>query len=184
MFENIPPIDPRAERRKRCWIVGAVFVVICAAYLYYELKNYPEERQLRRFFEALEQQDYQRAYQLWQPTSSYTFKNFLEDWGPDGVQGSIRQFQIKDSQAEGTGVNILAIINEKELVVLWVEKKDKSLSFSPIEPPVEVLSLLLPSSLANLWVEQSRRRMVVSLILALLLAGYLYYEFKKSAGES
>ena len=184
MLEYIPSIDPRAERRRRRLIVGTVFAVICAVYLYYELKNYPEERTARRFFEALEQQDYQRAYQLWQPTSSYTFKNFLEDWGPDGVQGSIRQFQIKNSQAEGTGVNILAIINEKEPVVLWVEKKDKSLSFSPIEPPVDILSLLLPSALADLWVERSRRRMVVPLTLALLLAGYLYYEFKKSAGEA
>ncbi|MBI1954894.1 MAG: hypothetical protein HYS38_00710 [Acidobacteria bacterium] len=184
MFENIPPIDPRAERRRRRLIVGAVFTVICAAYFYYELKNYPEERQLRRFFEALEQQDYQRAYQLWQPTSAYTFKNFLEDWGPNGVQGTLRQFRIKDSQAEGTGVNILAIINEKEPVLLWVEQKDKSLSFSPLEPEVSILSLLLPSSLADLWLERSRRRMVVTLILALLLAGYLYYEFKKSAGES
>ena len=184
MFENFPPIDPRAERRRRRLIVGTVFAVICAVYLYYELKNYPEERTARRFFEALEQQDYQRAYQLWQPTSSYTFKDFLEDWGPGGVQGSIRQFQIKDSRAEGTGVNILAIINEKEPVVLWVEKKDNSLSFSPLEPDVGIVPRLLPSSLANLWTDRSHRRMVVLLILTLLLAGYLYYEFKKSAGES
>ena len=94
MLEYIPPIDPRAQRRKRRWIVGTVFAVICLSYLYYELKNYPEERQIHLFFETLEQQDYQRAYQIWQPTSAYTFKNFLEDWGPDGVEGPIQQFPI------------------------------------------------------------------------------------------
>lgn len=184
MFEYIPPIDPQAQRRKRRLIVGTVFAVICASYLYYELKNYPEERQLRRFFEVLQQQDYQRAYQIWQPASSYTFKDFLEDWGPDGVQGSIQQFQIEDSQAEGSGVNVSVILNGKEPVALWVEKKDKSLSFSPVEPSVNVFFRVLPSSLANLWIDRSRRRIVVPLILILLLAGYLYYEFRKSVGES
>ncbi|MBI3895611.1 MAG: hypothetical protein HY313_06740 [Acidobacteria bacterium] len=183
MFEYIPAIDPRAQRRKRLLIVGSIFAVICAAYLYYEFKNYPEERQLRRFFEALQQQDYQRAYQIWQPSDSYTFKNFLEDWGPDGYQGSVQEFQIADSQAEGSGVNITAIINGKQQAVLWVEKRDKSLSFSPIEPPVSVLSRFFPS-LANLWKNRNRRRTVVSLTLTLLLAGYLFYEFRRSAGES
>ncbi|MBI4460380.1 MAG: hypothetical protein HY648_10030 [Acidobacteria bacterium] len=184
MFEIIPRIDPQAQRRRRRWIFGVVFSLLCAAYIYYELRHYPEERQAHLFFDALEQQDYQRAYQLWKPTSSYTFKDFLEDWGPERMDGPVRQFQIQDSETGGTGVTVLVVINSNEPLALWVEKKDKSLSFSPVDRPVDLLSLLLPSSLAKLWVERSRRRLMVPLFLALLLAGYMYYESRKSARET
>jgi hypothetical protein len=131
VFDNIKPIDPVAQRRRRLLIAVLAFLVMLSGYLYYELKNYPEERKASRFFEALQRQDFQGAYRLWQPASSYTFKDFSEDWGRDGIQGPVQRFHITGSTERGSGVIVRVLVNGKENVSLWVEKKDKSLSFPP-----------------------------------------------------
>ena len=135
MFENIKPIDPVAERRKRYLITGLVFAVLLSGYLYYQFKNYPEERQARRFFAALQRQEYPEAYRIWQPapTSSYTYKDFLQDWGQDGyeIHGPVQNFHVTGSTARGSGVVVRVQVNRNRNIPLWVEKKDKTLSFPP-----------------------------------------------------
>ena len=131
MFENIKPIDLVAQRRRRWLIAVLAFALMLAGYLFYEFKNYPQERQVSRFFEALERQDFQEAYRLWQPTSAYTFKDFSQDWGRDGLEGPIHRFHITGSTARGSGVIVRVLLNDKENISLWVEKKDRSLSFPP-----------------------------------------------------
>lgn len=131
MFDHIKPIDPRAERRRRWTIAAIAFVALLTAYLYYEFKNYPEEQQARRFLQALQQHHYEEAYRIWQPTSSYTYKDFLEDWGEEGMEGPINQFRVTGSNERGSGVVVRIRINRRRNLSLWVEKKDKSLSFPP-----------------------------------------------------
>src|SRR4051812_38932647 len=94
VFDNIKPIDFAAQRRRRWYIAVAAFCVMLAGYLYYEFKNFPEEQQVKHFFQALQQQDYQKAYQTWKPASSYKFKDFSQDWGPGGVQPQVKEFHI------------------------------------------------------------------------------------------
>jgi len=131
MFDHIKPINPRTERLKRRLIAGTVLFVALSGYLYYEFKNYPEEQQAKRFFAALQREDWQEAYRLWNPTSSYTFKDFQQDWGPEGLEGRVETFRIAGSHERGSGVLVIAQINGSKDVTLWVEKKDKSLSFPP-----------------------------------------------------
>lgn len=131
MFENIKPIDPVAERRRRLLIAGLAFSVMLAGYLYYEFKNYPEEHKVNRFFHALQTQDFQEAYRLWQPAPSYSFKDFSEDWGRDGIQGVVTRFHITGSTERGSGVIVRVLVNDRQEEDLWVEKKDKSLGFPP-----------------------------------------------------
>ena len=131
MFDHIKPLDPRAERRRRRLIAALAFFTLVGAYLYYEFKNYPEERQAKNFFQALQQRHYEEAYRIWQPTASYTFKDFLEDWGEQGIEGAIQEFHVTGSNERGSGVIVRVQINREKIVSLWVEKKDKSLSFPP-----------------------------------------------------
>lgn len=131
MFEHIGPVDSKEGRRRRLLVSSLAFVVLMAGYLLYELKNYPEERQAQRFFEALQRQDFQEAYRIWQPSDVYTFKDFMEDWGPNGLQGPVRRFWITGSTARGSGVVVRVRVNRRLGIRLWVEKKDKSLSFPP-----------------------------------------------------
>ena len=131
MFDHIQPVNPRRERIKKQLLIAIPLAAILSGYLYYEFKNYAEERAVRQFFLALEQQDYQQAYQLWQPSRYYTFQNFSQDWGPDGVEGPVREFDIVGSRERGSGVLVQVQLNGEKEISLWVEKTDKSLSFPP-----------------------------------------------------
>ncbi|MBI3895610.1 MAG: hypothetical protein HY313_06735 [Acidobacteria bacterium] len=114
----------------RLLVSGMAFFVLLTAYLLYQFKNYAEERQALHFFEALQRQDFEEAYRIWQPSEYYKFKDFMEDWGSNSPQGLVRRFRITGSTARGSGVVVRVIVNRR-LIRLWVEKKDKSLSFPP-----------------------------------------------------
>jgi len=131
MFDNIKPIDPKWERRKKeIWIAIALFIVI-APILYYEFKNWPEEQAAKTFLAALQQQHYQEAYNLWHPASSYTMGDFQSDWGQQSSFGKISAFKITKSHERGSGVIITVTINDNKEARIRVEKKDKSLGFPP-----------------------------------------------------
>ena len=131
MFDQFKPINPQTERLKKRLLIGIPLVLILSGYLYYEFKNYPEERAVSRFLSTVARQDYQQAYQLWQPSRYYTFKNFEQDWGPDGEEGPIHEFDIINSHARGSGVLVYVELNGQKKIALWVEKSNKSLSFPP-----------------------------------------------------
>ncbi len=120
----------RRERRNKRIIIGLIVALVVGSVLYYQFKNYPEERAVKRFLAALQREDHRGAYQLWKPTSSYTFENFMRDWGPKGEYGKVEQFKIATSRARGSGVIVTANINGRP-VRIWVEKSDKSLAFPP-----------------------------------------------------
>ena len=131
MFEQIvKPIDPVRERRKKRLLIAAAIVLVVAPILYFELKNWPEERAVKRFLSALQEENYQRAYEIWKPSPSYRFQDFLRDWGKGSEVGKVTSFEITNSRERGSGVVITALINRKETRI-WVEKRDKSLSFPP-----------------------------------------------------
>lgn len=139
-----PQYDPRRERRKRAIIAGIVAAAIVVGILAYLYRNWPEERVVDRFFTALVNKDFETAYGIWlhdpnwkqhpQNYPNYSFREFYNDWGPGGEWGIIKSFHIEGSAnpKQGSGVVVVVTINErKEPARLWVEKKDKTLTFSP-----------------------------------------------------
>src|ERR1051325_7908519 len=125
MFDNIKPIDPRKERRKKLLLVAIPIGLVLAGILYYEFKNFPEEHAVSKFLQAVEKQDYQTAYQLWKPSKHYSFGSFNQDWGPGGVEGTIHDHKITNSHARGSGVLVDVKLNGKTDLSLWVERSDK-----------------------------------------------------------
>jgi hypothetical protein len=97
---------------------------------FWYLKNWPEEMVVRRFCRALEQGNYAEAYTIWKPSRSYRHEDFLVDWGPKSEYGKITSWSIEKSRTRGTGVIVTVTLNSKEARI-WVETKDKSLSFPP-----------------------------------------------------
>ena len=131
IFEDVNrPEVIRRERLVKRILIGVIIVAIVAGFLYWEFKNWPEERTAKRFLATLQRGDYQQAYRIWQPSSSYAFNDFLRDWGPNGEYGKVQSFKMVGSQSSGSGVIVTAKINGKEARI-WVERKDKSLSFPP-----------------------------------------------------
>lgn len=130
MFDNVKPLDPRWERRKRQIWIAVALVVVLGPVMFWYLKNWPEEQVVRRFCRALENGNYAEAYIIWKPSRSYRHEDFLTDWGPKSEYGKITSWNIEKSRARGSGVIVTVTLNSKEARI-WVEKEDKSLSFPP-----------------------------------------------------
>ena len=63
LFET-KPYDPVAARRKRNRIIAIIVIVAVCAILAWNFRHYPEEHQVDKFFAALQQKNYEQAYQL------------------------------------------------------------------------------------------------------------------------
>src|SRR5579864_2732242 len=143
LFEA-PPYDPRRDRRRNTILVSVIVAVVVSGAVGYFLLNLPYERVVDHFFDALEQKDFEKAYSIWlnDPNwkqdpgrhPNYSFHDFYVDWGPGGEWGIIRQHKIVGSAAPkgGSGMVVVVKVNERaEDARIWVERKDKTLTFSP-----------------------------------------------------
>lgn len=137
--------DPAKERRRRIRVIGSVVLVLVLAALGWAYRNWPEEHVVDRFFSALRQKNYEAAYGVWMHDpdwrqhqdrySRYPFNDFYRDWGPGGEWGVVNSYKIYGSgvpQGGASGVVVEVIVNERaEHARVWVQKSDKTLSFSP-----------------------------------------------------
>jgi len=150
---GISILDPQPPPPPNPWPlrlgVGAVVLVLVGTFAWSEFRYYGERRQVERFMDALVAGDYQTAYQLWKPSPAYPYQSFLEDWGETNSHGRIRNYEIVriappqnevgvrgggtlSLGGESTGLIAYVRINGmQEPVRIWVERKDKSLSFPP-----------------------------------------------------
>ncbi|MFB3915116.1 MAG: hypothetical protein ACE14M_00180 [Terriglobales bacterium] len=143
LFEA-PQYDPVREKRRKQKIAGALALLIILIGIAWLFRNYPEERVVGHFFSALKNKDFEKAYGIWvadanwkqhsQEHKRYPFNEFLLDWGPSGEWGVINSYKIDGTTNPkgGSGVIVQVTINDrKEPARVWVEKSDKSLTFSP-----------------------------------------------------
>lgn len=123
---------PKPSRRIGRYVLVALAVIVIGGAGYLVLRNFPEERAISHFLNTLEQGDYQAAYQLWQPSSSYSFQDFMHDWGERGDYGKIRVFKILGSRSKGSGTVIVTVTinNEEPPLELLVDRKTKGLAYS------------------------------------------------------
>lgn len=139
---DAPQVDARRERRRRIFLISIVVVIVLGAVLAWQFRHWKQERQVTRFFQALQDKDFDTAYGIWlndpnwkqhpQQHSRYPFNEFYRDWGPGGEWGVIRSFDIEGSRGVGTGVVVVVTVNERtEKARLWAEKTDGTLTFSP-----------------------------------------------------
>ena len=139
-----PAYDPARERRRKRVVVVVIVAAVLAVIIFVRFRNWPYEHVVSNFFQALQHQDYEKAYGIWmhdpgwkqQPEQykNYSFGEFDRDWGPGGEWGRIREFEIDGSvrPKQGSGVIVQVTINQRaEKARIWVEKKDKTLTFSP-----------------------------------------------------
>ena len=93
---------------------------------------------------AIEAKDYSHAYALWNSDPDwqqhldryklYTFDQFKKDWGPSGDYGVITKAKIVVTKEYGSGVVIGVRVNDNpKILFLWVEKKSKTIGYSPVE---------------------------------------------------
>ncbi len=143
--------EPRSKLR-RYILTGAVFALLAGLglwCLWHVLRFHTEKKAVEQFLEALVAGDVEKAYRLWKPLPSYSFGDFLADWGPSGFYGPVKSYRIDTAQKlkrDASGVVVVVDVSpyptfpedsdaEKQRstkeVRIWVESKDQSLGFSP-----------------------------------------------------
>jgi hypothetical protein len=124
------------ERRenivKKALIALAVLIVVGAPLLYI-FHNIRQEHQLKQFFSLMAAHDYKAAYAMWgctdaKPCAGYSMAAFMQDWGPQ--KGDPASYRIIRSKSCGSGV-ILNVDFGNELNILWVQRNDLVIGFSP-----------------------------------------------------
>ena len=136
------PVDLARERRRKKIIIYSIIALLWIAVLTWYFWNWPQERKVARFMDAVVAQDLERAYGIWQNDpewkqhpqryENYPFSRFELDWGPSGEWGKITKYDIKGSKSHGGGVIVVVNINDRaEDERLWVQKSDGTLTWSP-----------------------------------------------------
>jgi hypothetical protein len=137
--------DPEKERRKKVRIISAIAFLLLAGFFLWWFRYWPEERVAEHFFDALQKQDYESGYGIWMHDpqwrqhpdryKKYPFNEFYTDWGPGGQWGLVKSYKIYAAGTPpggGSGVIVDIIVNDRaEHARVWVEKSDKTMSFSP-----------------------------------------------------
>jgi len=138
--------DEAAARRRRNRKITAAVIAVVVITLTWMYRNWPEERIVDHFFGALQNKEYETAYGIWMHdpdwrqhpdrySKKYPFNEFYRDWGPGGDWGLIKSHKIYASGAPpggGSGIVVEVIVNDRaEHAHVWVQKSDKTLSFSP-----------------------------------------------------
>ena len=137
--------DPEKEQRKKVRIISAIVFLLLAAFFLWWFRYWPEERVAEHFFDALQKQDYESGYGIWMHDpqwrqhpdhyKKYPFNEFYTDWGPGGQWGLVKSYKMYAAGTPpggGSGVIVDMIVNDRaEHARVWVEKSDKTMSFSP-----------------------------------------------------
>jgi hypothetical protein len=129
-------MDAEAPKRhgvlRRYLFLWIALVVVFGSILFIRFRNFKEERAVSRFLITLQEGRYREAYQLWQPSPSYTYEDFLRGWGEMGDYGKIRGFEILGSRSKGstTVIVVVRINNVDPPIDLLVDRKTKGLAYS------------------------------------------------------
>ena len=139
--------DAEKERKRKKQIIFAVVIVLVVGGLLWWFRYWPEEHIASRFFNALQNQDFNTAYGIWMHDPQwqqhpgehpkYPFNEFYRDWGPGGEWGAIKTQKVFGSSScpgGGSGIVVDVVVNDRaEHAQVWVEKADKTLSFPPCD---------------------------------------------------
>jgi len=125
------PPEPHGVLR-RYLVLWVLLVAGFGLILFLLFRNYREERVVAHFLTTLQEGKYREAYQIWQPSPSYTFEDFLSGWGEMGDYGKIREFEILGSRSKGGNTVIVVVrINKVDPPIeLLVDRKTKGLAYS------------------------------------------------------
>lgn len=148
MLFDTPQEEQRESKIRRYVIMAVVFIALVAGASWYLLRYYQEKDTVRHFLNEVAAGNMQEAYKIWKPSPSYSFNDFLQDWGPNGYYGPVRSYHIERTtrRSDSNGVDVIVDVssektfpsggsaadqNEVKEVDLGVRFSDQSISFPP-----------------------------------------------------
>ncbi len=142
-----PPAYKPTKSRAMAFTIAAL-AIVAVVVLWWTFRFFPETHVAKKFFDSVEAGDMAKAYELWKPGPRYSMQDFLADWGPTGYYGPVKSYKIGKavSRPNSSGIAITVYVSpfspvpdandaeksqKTKTIELWVEKKDKSISFAP-----------------------------------------------------
>lgn len=127
--------EARREKILKRAVVGAIVLAAAGGLLYWQFKDFREEKQIKTFFELVRAKDYQSAYVMWgctaeKPCRQYSFEKFMEDWGPKNSHGDVSSARMGSTRSCDDGIIQPLNIGDEE-ILLWVNRSDRVLSYAP-----------------------------------------------------
>ena len=144
--------DPNARKKRYIVtaVIGVIVLIVGGWWFVFGFIHLPERHAASHFFDTVTAGNFQSAYQLVKADPAhYSYKDFMEDWGPAGYYGPVKSYRVESASAPdkaGSGIIVTVDVspfqpfpddNEVEKssktkeVKMWVESKDKSISISP-----------------------------------------------------
>jgi hypothetical protein len=119
-------------------VISLVAAVLIGGGLIFVFHNFREERQVKQFLSRVGERDYKAAYALFgctdaKPCRYYPFNKFMEDWGPDSGHSDPGAARITRSRSCGSGVLLTVDYGNNRQEKLWVERRDMSVGFPPVQ---------------------------------------------------
>jgi len=140
---------PLPSKLPRNLTLAALLIIAVGTPLYFLLRYHKETGTARHFLTQVQSGDYQAAYQTWRPGPSYSFQDFMRDWGPNGEYGPVKSFDLLSarSPSKASGVVVTVSVSavspfpgsddpnslKTKQVRLWIEFRDQSMSYAPEE---------------------------------------------------
>lgn len=135
-LEEYGETQARHSRKLRWLILTPLAVLVIGTVLYFQFRDFREQRRAKQFVELLQSKDYKGAYALWgctddKPCSRYPFPEFMKDWGPASAYANPQQARIADSKGCRGGVIATVSMSGKDDVQLWVDRASGEIGFAP-----------------------------------------------------
>jgi hypothetical protein len=138
--------EPNSKRLRYAVSGVALVILVSFGIWFFFLRFISEKHTIEHFMDAVVAQDYQHAFQIWKSHGSYTFQDFMADWGLDGYYGPVKSYRIESAAQPpngGSGVVVVVEVSpfqpfpdgsdphssRNREIRLWVERSDQSLSF-------------------------------------------------------
>lgn len=136
------------SRLRRYIITAAIFVGLLVFGVWWLLRFHAEKMTVKHFLDTVAAGNMEDAYKIWKPLPSYSYKDFMEDWGPNGYYGPIKSSHFEDAERPKAGSGVIIVCEVSPLspfpptddsvkqartkeIRIWVESKDQSMSFPP-----------------------------------------------------
>jgi hypothetical protein len=139
--------EPKS-RLRRYIMTGAVFVLLIVLGLWWLLRYHSEKRAVLQFMDLVVTGEFEKAYQAWKPAASYSYHDFLDDWGAKGYYGPVKSYRMESASKPDGGSGVVIVVELSQFqpfpepkdttrsrrnkeVRIWVESSDLSMRFAP-----------------------------------------------------
>jgi len=143
--------DPSEEPRSKTlrYTVTGVAAVILFTFggWFFFLRFIAEKHTAQKFMDAVVAGEWERAYQVWKPHGTYSYQDFVSDWGKQGYYGPVESYRIESTTLPKDANGVVVVVEISPLrpfppnddpksgrnreVRIWVARSDQSLSFPP-----------------------------------------------------